>query len=98
MACMCGVCMWYVYGRLSSRFVYPWSSFSTRRTISGPTRIVIRSAPPRSPLLVARFRFCPAAAGSAASTRFLLFVSPDTIPGRSTLFCARLGLPSSLTA
>ena len=63
MACMCGVCMWYVYGRLSSRFVYPWSSFSTRRTISGPTRIVIRSAPPRSPLLVARFRFCPAAAG-----------------------------------
>ena len=50
---------------------HPWSSFSALRTISGPTRIVMRSAPPLSPLSVARCLFRPfAASGVARAARY----------------------------
>ena len=77
---------------------HPWSSFSALRTISGPTRIVMRSAPPLSLLSVARCLFRPFAASGVAAARPLGVAAPGTIPGRCTCARSRLGLPPSLAA
>ena len=77
---------------------HPWSSFSTLLTISGPTRIVMRSAPPLSPPSVVRFLFRSVAASGAAAARLFGVAAPDIIPGRWTCALSRLGLPSSVPA